>query len=350
MIQIHSNLKKGELKLKPENKDDLWCLSQIIDTNDLVQAKSLRKIKTGSGDDRAAVVRKLVFLTLRVEKVELDDHLRILGTVEEGTDDVPKGSHHSFAIQEQDSLMIIKEKWLKFQLEKIKEAVSVKTSPVLLCVFDREECYLALMKRQGYEVIAHLEGNVQKKSVEGSGSGNFFDDILKKVEEIISRQRVDYIIMASPAFWKDEMMKRVKDDGLKKKIILATCSSVGESALTEILRRKEIQTALKDDRTTQETNLVEDLLTAIAKDEKVSYGMKEVKTAVDGGAVSMLLVTDGLIKKMREQKSYEKLEHLMKSVEQIKGEVHLISSIHEAGRKLDGLGGIGALLRYNLSY
>jgi stalled ribosome rescue protein Dom34 len=33
-----------------------------------------------------------------------------------------------------------------------------------------------------------------------------------------------------------------------------------------------------------------------------------------------------------------------------KGEIHIISSEFDAGKKLDGLGGIGAILRYKMNY
>ena len=40
----------------------------------------------------------------------------------------------------------------------------------------------------------------------------------------------------------------------------------------------------------------------------------------------------------------------MRFVEQVKGEIHIISSDHEGGQKLDGLTGIAALLKYKLEY
>ncbi len=40
----------------------------------------------------------------------------------------------------------------------------------------------------------------------------------------------------------------------------------------------------------------------------------------------------------------------MRTIDSMKGQVHIISSEHEGGKKLDGLGGLGALLRYKLNY
>ena len=40
----------------------------------------------------------------------------------------------------------------------------------------------------------------------------------------------------------------------------------------------------------------------------------------------------------------------MKTVDSTKGDIIIISSDHEAGKKLDGLGGIAAILRFKLNY
>ena len=81
-----------------------------------------------------------------------------------------------------------------------------------------------------------------------------------------------------------------------------------------------------------------------------SYLGEEVKDAVVSGAVKVLLITGGFIKKERETEGFEKIDILMKKVEEMKGKIYLISSEHEGGKKLDGLGGIACLLRYKLNY
>jgi len=43
-----------------------------------------------------------------------------------------------------------------------------------------------------------------------------------------------------------------------------------------------------------------------------------------------------------------KIEGLMLKAEQMRGEVHLVNAEHEAGKKLQSIGGIAALLRYPL--
>jgi protein pelota len=117
-----------------------------------------------------------------------------------------------------------------------------------------------------------------------------------------------------------------------------------------VLKRDEVKKALATDRTTKEINLVEDLMREISTSGKAAYGIKEVEAAVDNGAVEMLLVSDTLIQKLRSENKFAPLEHLMKSADSINADIHLISGQHEGGKKLNGLGGVGALLRYKLNY
>jgi len=63
-----------------------------------------------------------------------------------------------------------------------------------------------------------------------------------------------------------------------------------------------------------------------------------------------LLITDNLILKLRAEEQFEKVDVIMRTVDKQKGVITVISGEHMGGKKLDGLGGIAALLRYKLSY
>jgi len=349
---IHKDLKKGEIKLKIENFDDIWYLSTIIDKKDLVKGYTFRKLKIGKeGERKARVEKKRVFLTLEVEKTEYEaELLRISGIIKQGPEDIPKASHHTFNIEENSILTIIKEKWLKYQIDKLKEASAEKTPDILICVLDREEAIFALLKRKGYEILSRIKGEVAKKDVEVKGKGSFYNEIIKLLEDYSKRHKINNIILASPAFWKEELIKQIKDEELKSKITQATCSSVDKNAINEVLKRPEIKEVLKQDRISKEMKLVEELLTEISTKEKAAYGIKEVKIAAESGAVQKLLITDTYIQKMRSKEEYEQIETLMKTADQMKGEIHVISGEHEGGKKLDGLGGIAAILRFKLNY
>jgi protein pelota len=346
MKQLSFKQKQGELKVLVENPDDLWYLNNIIDPGDIISGKTLRKIKP---TEQAAAVRKPVFMAVKVEKVDYSpSELRVSGKVLEGPEDVPHGSYHTFSIEQGITVTIVKQEWLRYQLDYVKEATAVKPPKVVLCVFDREEALFAKLTRDGYDVLSTLKGKVAKKAVEEKVKETFYESIVKQLEDYDKRFMLDKIILASPAFWKEELYKVLKNPELKKKTVQATCSGVDETAIAEVLKRPETQQVLAAERVSKELAKVEEVFLAIAKKGSVAYGMKEVQQAADAGAITDLLVTDKLIQQARAENTFQKLDELMKSVDRAKGKVWIISTEHEGGRKLKGLGGIGALLRYKL--
>jgi len=354
MKLIFSDFRKGEAKVKVENLDDLWYLNQVIDKRDIVAGRTLRKIKAGQEEDRKqSIAKKPVFLAIEIEKVEFSktsSALRVSGTVKGGPEDVPLGSYHTFNVEENSIITITKQKWLKFQVDRLKEACQEKESRILICVHDREEAYFAIMKKYGYELLSSIKGNVQKKRDEQKIESGFYKEIIRQLEEYDKRYGLSKIILASPAFWKEDLMKELSNKELKSKIIMATCSSVGENAIHEVIRRPETSEALKQDRISMEFKLVEELLTEISKNALASYGIKETKIAAEAGAVRILLLTDEFIQEKRMENAYDPIDQMMRNVDDAKGDIAIISSEHEAGKKLNGLGGIGAILRYRLNY
>src|SRR3989338_7225187 len=166
---IFSNLKKGEVKVQIGNLDDLWYLSHIIELNDYIKGKTLRKIVFGTKEERQkSAVRKPIFAKINAEKIEISEFsnsLRISGQIQDAMEDVPKGSYHTFDIEPGSVIAIIKEKWQKYHLDKLKEAAK-PISNILICIMDREEAVFALLKKSGYNVLSKLKGIVNKKAVE----------------------------------------------------------------------------------------------------------------------------------------------------------------------------------------
>ena len=347
---IFSDFKKGEAKVKITGLDDLWYLSQIIDKNDVIRGETYRKIKVGSGE-KQNTVRKSVFLSITVENVEFQkqsDILRVSGTINEGPEDVPRGTYHTFNVENNSVILIIKEKWLDFQIEKLKEASSEKQPEILLVVFDRDEAHFAYAKTYGYEYLSEIKSDLPKKEEETKKEGTYYDDILNQIKNYIIRYNIERVVVASPAFWKEYLMDKIKDPELKKKIITATCSSADKTAFNEVLKRPEVETALKESKSIEEINLVEDLLKEIMKNGLSRYGIDEVEKSVDIGAVKILLITDSYIRKMREENKFERVDSILKKVDSMKGKITIVSSDHEGGKKLNGLGGIAVILRYKI--
>ncbi len=354
---LHRDMKHGEIRLQTENLDDLWYLSHIIEPEDLVKGQTERKIKLGKEDANQKVVKKKITLEIKTEKIEFGkgtDNLRVSGIIVQGPEDIPKGQHHTITVEDNTTIRIRKQHWIKYQLEKLKEAEQPLTSKILIAVFDREESHFALLTKQGFYHLSSIEGDVQKKGDDtGQKKQSFWKDIIKQLEEYDKRYKLNTIVLASPSFWKEELLKELNNDKLKKKMISATCSSAHKSAINEVLKRQETQQALKQDRISKELKLVEELLDNIAKEGNATYGINETKQAAEAGAVQELLVTDSAIRKARDKPEtgdYKKIDDMMKLTDNMKGNINIISSINDAGKKLDGLGGIAAILRYKVEH
>ncbi len=340
---LKKDLKQGKIVVQAQNLDDLWCLSQTVLKGDTAIGKTTRKVRMGAAEE---AVKKTYTLSITVEEVKFEDQaLRISGATAEPMEDIPKGAHHTITIEAGDVLTVIKEKWQKYQLDRLQQATQEQLK-ALIVVFDRESCILARLKSRGYELITELKGKVRKKDYDTSTAANFYKEIIMAVKDYDERNKPDKIVLASPAFWKEELLNELKSDpkanSLKKKIALATCSSVSENAIDEVLKRPEMDTVLATAMAAKEMKLVDEAMTEIARDGKVAYGANEVENAVDAAAAEKLLITDTTVYKSKSS------EQLMKKVEDSGGKVFIINSENAAGQKLDALGGMAALLRYKM--
>jgi len=353
---VSSDFKKGCAKVRVNAAEDLWTVSQVIDPKDLVSGRTFRKIKIGNEEDRnQSIVKKPVTLTIEVEKVEFHKYtnsLRISGVIRAGPEDIQKGVHHTIDVGEGDVIKIVKEEWLNFQIEKLKEGAKEKLSKILIVAMDRNEACFAIMKKYGYEYLGEIEGRVQKKRVEDKTikEKEFYEELIKKIQGYAKRYDIEYLIIASPAFWKDELYKELKkkDNETAKKVTLATCNASGKNAINEVLKREEVKQVLKHDRIVMETNIVEELLLEIKKGNQAVYGIKQTREAAEAGAIKTLLITNKFLQKMREEEKYKDLEYIMKLTEKNNGNIIIISDEHEGGKKLQGISGIGAILRYKV--
>ncbi|MBS3144442.1 mRNA surveillance protein pelota [Candidatus Woesearchaeota archaeon] len=352
---LKDNQKRGEVLVKVTTLDDLWYLSQVLDKHDFVTGDTVRKIKLGNGEEgKTQIIKKHARITVEVEKVEFHKYtnaLRINGKIKEGPEDVQRGAFHTINVEENDTLLIVKEHWHKYQRDKLKEACKEKLPKILICVLERKEVSFALLKRYGYEYISDFEGEVQEKAFPNiKKDATFYADIVKRLQEYDQRYKLDKLIVASPAFWKEEFNKEVvkRAPDLKKKILYTVCHTTGKSAMHEVLKSDEIKKALKDERIIEEIQLVQEVFKEIAKNGNAVYGMREVQEAADIGAIKILLVTDELIQQLRQSESYEPLDNIMKTVEAAGGEIHIITAEHQAGQELQGITGIAAITRYKI--
>lgn len=336
--------KNGVMKLKVESEDDLWHLSNIITAGSKLTMHTTRKLKKEfEGGKRVEQSRVHITLSIEVKKTEYHSYLNVLrasGPIVAGPEEISHGEFHTMGIAPGSSL-VLEKRFGPLDLKRLDE--SKERQPRLLIVLmDRDEALFSLVGASGIEhpLTVHSHLPPKGKGYE-SAMEEFFSEIAEKLLEV--KDRVDGIVVAGPGWVKDSFADHVKEKNLGLKFTLESASSATKSALKEVLDRykgRELCVA-------RDTKTVNELFSAIAKNS-AAYGIGEVKTAVEYGAASTLIVSDELIRKMQREGTFGELEDTIRMAEERGAAIMIIGSGHEAGDRLMGLGGIAAFLRFRL--
>ena len=359
MKVLKRKLKKGIVKVIPERLDDLWHLYNIITEGDEVHARTTREKKVEEPYARPKKGRRVsVFLGVRVQKVlwyKTLNRLRIQGIVCEAPDKLDvTGSHHSINVTLNKPITIVKTKWLKHQIDRLKRASEAKVTPIIVTSIDDEEYCVAVLRQYGIDVKAEektrlpgkLEAEKRTKAIR-----EFFKKVLKSLREVWMRLHSP-IVVIGPGFVKNNFVKyinSVTSDVASAVIDVKGVNSGGLAGIQEALRSGVFTKALRHVRIAEEARVMEEVLTRLGKGRlDVTYGFDEVEKASTFGAVERLLLADVTLREASDEKRIA-LEGLMREVEERGGAVTIISAEHEAGAKLLSLGGIAALLRFPLA-
>ncbi|MEM2144008.1 MAG: peptide chain release factor aRF-1 [Candidatus Jordarchaeaceae archaeon] len=290
----------------------------------------------------------------------------------------------------------------KFFLDPLKEMLVEKDTYGLI-VIDRSEADFAILKGNHLEILKKITSGAPGKHHAGGQSQRRFERLIEQAGHEFFKRAGEYanelflpipdlkgIIIGGPGPSKDKFAESSYLDYRLKKAILGVVdiSYTGSSGIDELIdKSKDI---LQNVRYSEEKSLVQKFLTTLVKDDSlVTYGEKQVRKALDQGAVDTLLLSEDLdtlhvtiscpnckykeevtIKKSELPSLEQKIQNRncpkctssLLSIETVKplidelGElaertganVEIISSETEEGQQLkQAFGGIAALLRYS---
>lgn len=337
--------KEGEIRLTPENTEDLWHIERILTQGDRIVSKSFRRYKATEGD---AGEKKLVTIKLLVEKVEFSrfaNRLRVTGKILEGTPEefVQQGSYHTVDIEQDFPVSIIKDRWMSHHLSRIKQAIVETKRPKLgMLVMDESKAIYATLRGYGVEYELELENNASKRDDKFDDKKlAFFGEIMKKLQST----QVGRIIVAGPGFGTENLMKFIKqkDPQLAKKIIIEHCTYAERTGINELLKRGVVSKVASEERAGTELALMEKFSTELRRESGlVAYGLEEMRNAVASSAVETLMVIDELLR------NDKKIEAVVEEAEKKKVKLVVFSHESDGGRELEGYGGFAALLKFRM--
>ncbi len=298
-----------------------------------------------------------VHLGVRVEKVFWDkilNRLRIHGIVCEAPEDISvEGSHHTIDATVNKPITIVKARWPRHQIDRLRRASKVTAPPLTIISIDDEEYCVAVLRQYGVDVRAkektRLPGKLEAEK-RTKAKREFFKAASKSLREAWMSLHSP-IVVIGPGFVKNDFVKYVKREALdvaNAVIDVKGVNSAGVAGIHEALRSGVFTKALKHVRIAEETNVMEEVLARLGKGSgDVTYGFTDVEKASAYGAVERLLVADTTLRETSDEKR-RFMEKIMKEVEEKGGQIMILSTEHEAGTELLSLGGVAALLRFPL--
>ncbi|KAL8865856.1 MAG: hypothetical protein Q9198_009130, partial [Flavoplaca austrocitrina] len=298
--------------------------------------------------------------------------LHVSGKIAEETKFTKVGQYHTLDLELQRNFTLEKdgeEAWDSVARGIIKEACDpVKSADVWAVVMQEGLANLAVLTGARTVLRQRIEVSIPRKrggraSDHDKGLEKFFQTTLDTLLRQIDLTESKPILLASPGFTAASFQKFILDTATrtgnkalmsqKANLIVVHSSSGHLHSLNEVLQTPEVNARLKDTQYAREGKLMDDFMTLLRKDDgRAWYGPEEVEKAVEKGAVGrgggVLLISNALFRAQDVpiRRRWVRLADKVRDVEG--GEVRTLSSEHESGKRLDGLGGIAAILTFPL--
>jgi len=349
--------RKEDKRIEIETLDDLWYLKSILEKGDEITGVSYRRVKDDTKLRADKGERVKVKLKISLEDIEFSKealNLRLRGKIKASSDEnIPLENYHTIEAGINDSIILKKEKYKGWQLQRLKEAEkSSQAGIILIIAIEEGEAEFAVLRGYGMEHVLRITRSLGGKRADeksySSAYSQFISEVAEKIFDIAEKEDIKSVIIAGPGFAKDALGEKIKgmQEGGKKKIEMhiESAGSGGRAGVQEVLKKGLAEKIAKESRIAYETRTVEEVLKEIGRGGKnAAYGIKEVEKAVELCAATKVLVSESLLQ--NPPYNYD-FDALIEKARSCKSEVLMVSSRHEGGEKLIAIGGIAALLRF----
>ena len=239
-----------------------------------------------------------------------------------------------------------------FVLDPLKEQLEY-TDFYALIVLDKKEATIGLLKGTSIITIKYFHSSVPGKFKTGGQSANRFRNIRENLtkeffirvadaantEFLPIKTNIKGVLIGGPGMTKNEFIdSNCLNDELQRKIVaVKDLTYTDESGLHHLV--ESCQDVLAKEDIIREKQLMNRFFETFAKDEnKIAYGIAQVKEMLEMGVVDTLLLSDSI-----EDKTAEELETI---AEKYSTKTEYISTETKEGMQLKELGKVGAILRY----
>ncbi|HUH99805.1 MAG TPA: hypothetical protein VLY65_02070 [Nitrososphaerales archaeon] len=346
--------KQGICRLTAESPDDLWTLRRLLAPGDSVVTKSSRVSKREGDYTRPDKGERIkVTIALEVEGISLDssvDRVRIRGRIIEASDEsVTKAGSHSLLISPGQELTIRKEDWTPADT-RILESSTVSERRFILVAMDRREAGVGLLAGSHLTIVSTVESGASGKGGAGTKEVDM-QPYFRKVLELLKAawREGDVVAIAGPGNTKLTMENLIrKDPDLRKnETLVEGFDLAGSDGVRALVKSEGFRKVAKDSVLVEVQEAVEEAIRRISRGEKrIAYALPRVLEAAKAGAVQTCVVSDDVFGTNVDEAT---LVETLNLIEKKGGKVFLTDSSLETGKQVSALGGIVALLRYDIS-
>ncbi|MCI4368084.1 MAG: hypothetical protein L3K09_00765 [Thermoplasmata archaeon] len=349
MRLIHQDPKSGLLKLRIETPSDLWRIARLVHPGELAGASTTRRDPEAPEDSPAAQrERRRVWLVVRAEQVEFhgfSKHVRITGPIVEGPFDL--GRHHTLDVGDGDELTIQKESLPAGDRALLEEGIESKGDPrVLIASVDWGESTFVRLHGRVIEPVADVNRTIAGKRYAGGQGEKDREAYMESLIDVVTREAPSAlaIVVCGPGFLKEHLAKAIaeKVPAAKGKVKVYPTGEGGRSGVDELLRSGKASEALRGSAAAEEADLVERLVTALGGGKRAAVGRAEVTEASHMGALETLLVSESLL-------TEPAVVEVLDMARAARARIFVVRDEGAAGKRMTGVGGIGALLRFDWS-
>lgn len=358
----------GSVTLYPEEPEDMWHAYNLIMRGDRLTASAIRKVVTESSTGSVSASRVHTTLTICIEKIDFDPpsgSLHLNGRVVRENKYVKMGQYHTLDLELNRNFTVTKNNdgWDSVAMQAIKDACDPAERAEIGAVVMHEGlaniCLVTdfmTILRQRIDVSIPRKRKGDTTNAREKGTERFYDAVYQGILRHLPIENLKVILLASPGFIADGLKNYIMATATntsnstvlksRSKFVLAHCSSGHLHALNELLKSPALQSKVSNTRFIKESRAVDSFYDMMTTDEnRAWYGVKVVEKAIERGAVKTLLVSNALF---RSQNIAERRRYvsMVDAVKEVGGEALVLSSVHESGIRLDGLGGVAAILSF----
>ena len=326
-----------------EHFDDLWSLSKFIAQGDIICSKTQRKVALGG--DKKKQVTKIMYVELKVKKVELSStHLKLLGEILNENEFTKVGAHHSLSYEVGESIEFLENtfsnKRTKYAQKIFDDALQTSKNKFIIVLCDVDSMVVAKCSQYSMDVLVEKNRLGQKKYFTSEKSKSGVEEMNEILNELHLEQ-FDTIVFGGPGNYKTQLKELYSRQHQNQQLHAIDVVDSEKSSLSIALDLIVKSKLIDEINQVKVDKKVEDFLQALHLGKNVSYGLDEVIEKIHSGACSEIIVSSQIYDILQDENT-----ELLYLVEQMGGEIFVIDSLSKNGKIIDGLGGIVANLRY----